>query len=57
MRLSLNFKVLLLFSVTVEEFEKFSGILLHVEDNRSIRTTEANQGCRSRNQTEASVHS
>ena len=43
--------------VTVEEFERNHWILLHVENNGSIRGTTTFETCRTREQTETSVHS
>ena len=43
--------------VAVEESEEHSGILLHVEDDWSLRAAETHQGSRGGNQTKTSLHS
>lgn len=47
----------ILSSAPMEDVKKFGGVLLYVEDDRSLRATETRQGGRGRVQTEASVHS
>lgn len=41
----------------MEDAKEPGGILLHVEDDRSLRAAEARQGRRGRVQAEAGVHS
>ena len=41
----------------MEVIKKYSGVLLHVENNRQICATEAHQGSGGRKQAEASLHS
>lgn len=41
----------------VEDAEESGGVLLHVEDDGSLRATETGEGCGGGVQAEASVHS
>lgn len=47
----------LITSVALEDAEEHCGVLLHVEDDRSVRAAEASEGCGGRVQAEASLHS
>lgn len=47
----------LFFAASMEVIKEHRGVLLYVEDYRSLRSAETNQSSRGREQAETSVHS